>query len=89
MENKFIDTIQVVLMVFLIVFGLFIAYQIFLKIIGGSWQTEVMIIALLFFNIGLTSTIAFSLSKLTSDHHHLKYQFRCLAKDFKEHLSVN
>ena len=38
----------------LILFGLFLAYQILLKIFGGSWQTESLIIALLIFNLGLT-----------------------------------
>jgi len=40
--------------IFLILFGLFIAYQLILKIFGGSWQTEALVIAFLIFNIGLT-----------------------------------
>ncbi|MBI2449190.1 hypothetical protein HYV49_02750 [Candidatus Pacearchaeota archaeon] len=40
--------------ILLILLGLFIAYQIIRKIIGGSWQTESLIIALLIFNLGLT-----------------------------------
>jgi len=34
--------------------GLIIIYQLVLKILGGSWQTEAIIIALLFFNLGMT-----------------------------------
>ena len=37
--------------VLLIVFGLIIAYQLVLKIFGGSWMSEAVIIALLFFNV--------------------------------------
>lgn len=39
--------------ILLILFGLFIAYQLLKKIIGGSWQTESLIIALLVFNLGI------------------------------------
>ena len=38
----------------LILLGLFIAYQIIKAILGGGWQTESIIIALLIFNLGLT-----------------------------------
>ena len=39
--------------ILLILFGLFIAYQLLRKILGGSWQTESLIIALLVFNLGI------------------------------------
>ncbi len=48
----------------LIIFGLFVAYQLLLKIIGGSWQTEALIIALLVTNIGLTFKLAVNFNKL-------------------------
>lgn len=40
--------------IILILLGLFIAYQLLRAILGGSWQTESIIIALLIFNLGLT-----------------------------------
>tara|TARA_Y100000310_G_scaffold328062_1_gene395458 strand:+ start:6124 stop:6324 length:201 start_codon:yes stop_codon:yes gene_type:complete len=40
--------------VFLMVAGIIIIYQLIKKILGGSWGTEALIIALLFFNLGLT-----------------------------------
>jgi len=40
--------------IILILFGLFIAYQLLQAIFGGSWQTESLIIALIVFNLGLT-----------------------------------
>tara|TARA_Y100000310_G_C20642360_1_gene794665 strand:- start:13 stop:240 length:228 start_codon:yes stop_codon:yes gene_type:complete len=52
----------------LIIFGLFIAYQLFLKIIGGSWQSDAVIIGLLMLNIGLTYKLAIS-------HHKLEFKF--------------
>ena len=40
--------------IILILLGLFIAFQIIKAILGGSWETESIIIALLIFNIGVT-----------------------------------
>jgi len=40
--------------ILLILFGLFVAYQVLRAIIGGTWKTESIIIALLIFNLGLT-----------------------------------
>ena len=39
--------------ILLILFGLFIAYQLLRKILGGSWQFESLIITLLVFNLGI------------------------------------
>ena len=47
MKLKWVDII-------LILLGLFIAYQILRAILGGSWQTESIMIALVIFNLGLT-----------------------------------
>ena len=38
----------------LILLGLFVAYHILRAILGGSWQTESIVIALVIFNLGLT-----------------------------------
>jgi len=87
-NKKLIDNLQILLMIILILFGLFISYQIIRKIVGASWETESIIIALLMLNIGLTFTIAISQVKLNSDHNHLQRQFQYLAKDFKEQMSL-
>jgi len=50
--------------ILLIILGLFIVYQLLLKIIGGSWQTEALIIAILFFNLGLTWKLSMNFYKL-------------------------
>ncbi len=52
----------------LILLGVFIAIQIMLAIIGGSWQIESLIIALIIFNLGLTWNIAMKLEKHISWH---------------------
>ena len=44
--------------IILILFGLFVAYQLIKAILGGSWQMESLIISLLVFNIGLTYKIS-------------------------------
>jgi hypothetical protein len=47
-----------------ILFGLFIAYQLIRAILGGSWETEGLIIALLVFNLGLTWKLTINILKL-------------------------
>ena len=87
--SRIIEIIQTVVIIFLILFGIFAAYQIVRKLIGGSWDTEDIILALLIFNIRFSFTIALNQMKSSSDHNYLKHQFGCLAKDFKAHLSSN
>jgi len=79
------DILIVVLIILLILFGIFIAYQIILKIIGGSWETENLIISLLIFNLGAVFTIAIMLATLISEHKNLERRFDLLVRDFKEH----
>ncbi len=50
--------------IILILLGLFIAYQLVKAIIGRSWQSEALIIALLMFTIGVTWKISMNLMKL-------------------------
>lgn len=50
--------------ILLIILGLIIAYQLILKIFGGSWQTEAVIIGLLMLNLGLTWKLALNFYKL-------------------------
>lgn len=57
MKIKWVDWI-------LILFGLFIIYQLMGKIFGGSWQTEGLIISLLIFNIGVVWRLSMNIVKL-------------------------
>lgn len=82
---KKIDIAQTILIIILIIFGLFIAYQLIRKILGGSWGSEDIILGLLIFNIGLCFTIALNNVKNSFEIKHLSSHFRILAKDFKEH----
>ena len=85
-NKKILDIIETIIIIILIIFGLFIFYQIILKIFGGSWSNENLIIALLMLNMGVTITLAVNQVKLHSDHNHLTGQFKSLANDFKSHL---
>lgn len=67
MKIRWIDII-------LIILGLIIIYQLIKKILGGSWQTESIIIALLIFNLGLTWKSSMELMKLNSKfNRHIKW----------------
>ena len=70
----------------LILFGIFIIYQIIKVILGGSWTTEDIIISLLVFNLGSIFTIGWMVAELKSSHRHLGSQFKSLAEDFKNHI---
>ena len=52
--------------IILIIFGLFIAYQLLRVILGGSWQFESLIIAFLVFNFGILWKINNNLWRLDS-----------------------
>ncbi|MFA5173666.1 MAG: hypothetical protein WC438_00630 [Candidatus Pacearchaeota archaeon] len=86
-KNKSLDFIQIILILIMFIFGILIIYQLIKKILGGSWNSEDIIVALLIFNLGCLFTIILNLAKLNSDHEHLEKQFYYLAKDFKEHIA--
>jgi len=86
MKNDIEKLIENSIVILLIIFGLFIVYQVIKKAFGGSWTSEDIIISLLIFNLGCIFTIGLSLAKISSDHNHLSNQFRSLANDFKKHI---
>ena len=49
---------------FLVILGLFIIYQLIRAILGGSWQTEALIIALVILNLGATWKLGADIMKL-------------------------
>lgn len=69
-----------------VLFALYILFQIVRKMFGGSWDTENIIIGLLVFNLGCVFTIGILVAQLKSDHNNLKWQFKNLANDFKMHI---
>lgn len=85
MAKKILDVIEIVMKIFVIVFGLIILYQIGLKILGGSWVTESSIIALLMLNISITIILTTNQTKTSARLEYFEYQFQCLANDFKLH----
>ena len=78
------DYAMVVLKILIIIFALFILYQLVKFLLGGSWEKEDLIIALLVFNISITIPIGFSHFRLMAEHNHLANQFRSLVTDFKK-----
>ncbi len=81
--TRFLEYLQKTFEVVLIIFGLFLAYQILLKILGGSWTTEQIITTLVVFNLGLTFTLGTLVFGMKSDINHLTHQFRSMAVDVK------
>ena len=83
---KSIEKVKLIIIVLLILFGLIISYQLIKVILGGSWESEDIIISLLMFNLGAVFTIGLMLATFISNHKHLSSKFSYLAKDFKKHL---
>ncbi|MBU0757318.1 MAG: hypothetical protein KKF44_04580 [Nanoarchaeota archaeon] len=85
-KKKSIDIIEVFLYFFLLLFGIFIGYQIGRIILGGSWVAEDVIIALLVFTLGITLMI---LRRSDGNFHKIEYlqkSFNSLARDYKQHM---
>jgi len=70
----------------LLLVGLYIMFQIIKKLLGGSWDAEDIVLALLIFNLGSLFTLGLMLAQIKSDMTSLKEQFRSLATDFKSHI---
>src|SRR3989344_2957096 len=60
------DLKERIIEIILVLSGLFIAYQLIRAILGGSWQTETLVITLLVFNLGISWKINSGLWKLNS-----------------------
>jgi len=85
--------LEMLIYILLIIFAVFIIYQIILKILGGSWETQdilvslsILIITSLFVIAGFLINQARIIGRLESNFNSLKNNFCSLAKDFKEHL---
>jgi len=76
------NTIKIVEL-FVFLFGLFVLYQVIRKIVGGSWSVEDLILSMLVLNFGCIFTLGLMVTRIKSDHPHLKSQFRSMAHDFK------
>lgn len=79
-NKKFMKLVEILL----IIFSLYVSYQIIKKVIGGSWQAEVIIIAIVLANLGITFKLVSDMGELKSDHKNLKNQFYSLTTDFKK-----
>jgi hypothetical protein len=79
-NQKFVKYFEIAIFLF----GLFLLYQIILKIFGGSWQLESLIIGLLLVILGYVFKLSSNVTRVGSDLNHLNKQFQSLAIDFKK-----
>ncbi len=84
---KIPQTLSIILYILLIAFSIYLIYQLIIKILGGSWTTENIVITLLILIIGFLFNLTIKLAKLESNFNNLKNGFCSLAKDFKYHLA--
>jgi uncharacterized integral membrane protein len=89
------DILNTIILILLIVFSIFIIYQLIVKILGGSWETQDIVIALLILMMGLLFNVTIKLAKLETNFsnfkksfHHLANDFKILSNNFKEHIQV-
>jgi len=85
-KKKTEELLEQIAIFLLIIFGIFILYQILRVLLGGSWQVDDIILALLIFNLGAIFTIGLMTATLKSNHKNLSNKFNSLANDFKQHL---
>ncbi len=85
-KRQLTELLNLIIGIALLLFAIFLAYQILSAIFGGSWSTENIIISLLIFNVSVTFTIGYNLAAVKSDLRHLSESFRHLASDFKAHV---
>lgn len=72
--------------ILIVIFGMYLLLQLIRIIIGGSWSSEDMVIALLIFDTSCLFTVIILIVQVKTDLGNLKSQFRALATDFKAHL---
>ncbi|MBM3234646.1 hypothetical protein FJZ19_06155 [Candidatus Pacearchaeota archaeon] len=93
-KERIREILNILILILLIAFSIFIIYQLIIKIFGGSWTTEsiivslvLLIIASLFVIAGFLISISRTIGKIETKLNNLKDSFCNLAKDFKHHLS--
>ena len=85
---NFKKVLAIIFYIVLILFAVFIIYQIIIKIIRGSWETQDLVIALLILIIGFVFNLTIKLTKLETNFNNLRTSFCKLAKDFKRYSSL-
>jgi hypothetical protein len=81
-RSEFFD---ILLKIFMILFGVFLIYQLVRLIFGGSWSVENLNAALLVLFITMMFSFAKKLEVVATDVKHLGRSFASLAADFKAH----
>ncbi|MBU3913432.1 MAG: hypothetical protein KKE50_05055 [Nanoarchaeota archaeon] len=76
---KALRVLEIAVYIFLIIFSVFIIYQLVLKILGGSWETQDIIVALVVLLLGLVFNITIKQVKFEA-------RFNYMANDFRNHI---
>jgi len=72
---KLSEIIKILFYILLLLFAIFMIYQIIIKILGGSWETQDIIVALLVLMMGFLFNITVKVTKLESNFNNLKNSF--------------
>jgi methyl-accepting chemotaxis protein len=68
----------------MILFSLFVLYQLIRNILGVSWELEAILVAVVMGNLGVSVTNLREIHTLKREFKHYKVSHQSLAKDFKE-----
>jgi len=79
------EIINWILRIFLIVIGIIIIYQLLRKILGGSWELQ-LILALIIANLSYSFYAGNKLAEQKGWSKQFEKRFEALAHDFKDHL---
>lgn len=94
MESRISEVVETLVIILLIIFGIFIAYQLLNFLLGGSWNVEdilislnILVITSLFVVVGFIINMSRVMGRTENSLRGMKRQFSNLTKDFKRHLS--
>lgn len=93
MPRRLINILEIIIYILLILFSIFITYQLVIKIFGGRWETQDIVITLLVLMFGVLFNIAIRQIRLETDFKHQRRSFfylsrdvKTLSDDFKQHI---
>jgi len=75
---------QTLMEIVLMLFGLFIIYQLIRRMMGGSWGIETVILGFVIFGLGLTFKNTFDFNSHKGEFKEFKRSMLVMAKDFKD-----
>ena len=82
--KRFTMKIENIIQITITLFGLFIIYQIVKRMLGGSWEIETVLLALVIFAMTITFSTTFRFNKHLGEFKEFKRSMLEMTKDFKE-----